>query len=153
MSTTRNKTGAVQDQMLETVELGQKAVLDGVRTWAETVQKLIPETPSASWNKELPSLEEAIDNAFDFASKLIDTQRQFAKDMITATEQVAHRTNGIATEANREASTAAPIPKRTAAKKQPSAKKRTAAKKQPSAKKRTAAKKQPSAKKRTAAKR
>ena len=94
MSTTTEVTGAVQDQMLETFEFGQKAVLEGVRTWAGTVQKLIPEAPSASWNKELPSLEETVDNAFDFASKLIDTQRQFAKDMIETDTVVMRSVTG-----------------------------------------------------------
>jgi hypothetical protein len=135
-----------QDQMLETFEFGQKAVLEGVRTWAGTVQKLIPEAPSASWNKELPSLEETVDNAFDFASKLIDTQRQFAKDMIAATQPVARRTNGTATEASRGASADGPTQKRPAAKKQSSAKKT-------SARKKTAARKKTPARKKTAAKR
>jgi hypothetical protein len=106
MSATTEVTGAVQDQMLETIELGQKAVLEGVRTWTETVEKLIPEAPSASWSKELPSLEETVDSAFDFASKVIDSQRRFAKEMIVATQPVARQANRTASVAGRQASEA-----------------------------------------------
>ena len=115
-TTTTGVTGAVQDQVLETIELGQKAVLEGVRTWAGTVQKLIPEAPSASWNKELPSLEDTVDNAFDFASKLIDSQRQFAKDVIAATRPVARRTTEGVSEAADQATASVPYVKETATK-------------------------------------
>jgi len=107
MSATTDVTGAVQDQVLESIELGQKAVLEGVRTWTETVEKLIPEAPSASWSKEFPSLEETVDSAFDFASKVIDSQRRFAKEMIVATQPVARQANRTTSVAGRQASEAA----------------------------------------------
>ena len=115
-TTTTGVTGAVQEQVLETIELGHKAVLEGVRTWAETVNKLIPEVPAASWNKELPSLEDTVDNAFDFASKLIDSQRQFAKDVIAATRPVARRTTEGVSEAADQATASVPYVKETATK-------------------------------------
>jgi hypothetical protein len=110
MATTTETTGAVQEQLLESIELGQRAVLEGVRTWTETVQKFIPEAPSASWSKDLPSLEETVDSAFDFASKVIDSQRRFAKEILAATQPVIRQGERLRAETSRQTSEAAPKP-------------------------------------------
>jgi hypothetical protein len=110
MATTTETTGAVQKQLLESIELGQRAVLEGVRTWTETVQRYIPEAPSASWTRDLPSLEETVDSAFDFASQVIDSQRRFAKEILAATQPVIRQADRVGSETGRQASEAASKP-------------------------------------------
>jgi hypothetical protein len=92
MSVTTAVTRGAQEQMLESIELTQKAALEGFKVWADAVEKTIPETPSAAnvWN-EWPSVEESIDNAYDFAGKLLANQRAFTKSVLQTTRPVAKR--------------------------------------------------------------
>ena len=80
-------SAATQEQVLKAIEATQAAVLDGVRTWSKTMESVIP----ASMPKfdipgveALPSPKEAIAIGFDFAEKLMSTQKSFAEQLMTA---------------------------------------------------------------------
>lgn len=91
MSVTTDVTRGTQEQMLESIELTQKAALEGFKVWADAVEKMIPETPNPTvWN-EWPSVEESLDNAFDFAGKLLANQQAFTKSVLQTTRPVAKR--------------------------------------------------------------
>ena len=80
-------SAATQDQVLKAIEATQAAVLDGVRTWSKTVESVIPanlpkfDIPGID---ALPSPQEAIALGFDFAEKLLSTQKTFADQLLAA---------------------------------------------------------------------
>jgi hypothetical protein len=80
-------SAATQEQVLKAIEATQAAVLDGVRTWSKTMESVIPaslpkfDIPGV---EALPSPKEAIAIGFDFAEKLMSTQKSFAEQLVTA---------------------------------------------------------------------
>ena len=120
MSVTTDVTRGAQEQLLESIELTQKAALEGFKVWAEAVDKVIPETPAGKFWDEWPSVEESIDNVFDFAGKLLANQRAFTKSILQTTRPVAKRAAEEAsstpkrTAAPRTAEASSSTPKRTA---------------------------------------
>ena len=77
--------------MLESIELTQKAAIEGFKVWADAVEKMVPEAPATKFWNEWPSVEESVDNAFDFAGKLLANQRAFTKSILQTTRPVAKR--------------------------------------------------------------
>ncbi len=58
---------------------GQEAMSGAVRTWAETVQRL-----SGQAGASTPDVSAVVDNAFDFAERVLATQREFTKSVLQA---------------------------------------------------------------------
>jgi hypothetical protein len=88
MTDTRTAVQDVQDEILKTVRKSQEAVLDAIRTWADTVQSITPKLPTVSvpFVDKLPKPEEVVGGAYDFAEQLLAGQRKFAEDVLKATE-------------------------------------------------------------------
>jgi hypothetical protein len=82
-TTLNDATRVAQDQFLAAVRQSQQAVVDSVAAWASAVKEITPATPIATPD-EFPKPSDVIDNAFDFAQKLLDAQRDFAQHVITA---------------------------------------------------------------------
>ena len=97
-STLTETTKASQDQILRTVKQSQQAVVDAVAAWAKAVESIVPPTPSIPAADELPKPEAVIDNAFDFASKLLDAQHEFARSVIQAAAPVLDKDKGTSTD-------------------------------------------------------
>lgn len=76
----------VDQQVLDAVKSNQAAVVDAVRTWAESVQKLIPDVDAASvpGADALPSPADLVDRAYEFASELLAAQRDFTHELLAA---------------------------------------------------------------------
>ena len=80
-------SAATQEQVLKAIEATQAAVLDGVRTWSKTVESVIPanlpkfDVPGV---EALPSPKEAVALGFEFAEKLLSSQKSFADQLVTA---------------------------------------------------------------------
>jgi AbrB family looped-hinge helix DNA binding protein len=76
-STTGQK---LQDEMLKTVRKSQEAVIDAIRTWADTVQSIMPKLPGvdAPTSEKSPRPEEVVASAHDFAEQLLSSQRTFS---------------------------------------------------------------------------
>ena len=91
-STLTETTKASQDQILKTVKQSQQAVVEAVAAWAKAVESIAPPVPTMPVADELPRPEAFIDNAFDFASKLLDTQHKFAINVLQAASPVAEKT-------------------------------------------------------------
>jgi microcompartment protein CcmL/EutN len=83
-STLDDTTRAAQDQFLGAVRQGQQAVVDAVAACATAVKELTPSIPTVPSSTEIPRPQEIVDNAFDFAQKLLDAQRDFAHNVISA---------------------------------------------------------------------
>ena len=73
MSETRNAAQDLQDEILKTVRKSQEAVIDAIRTWADTVQSIAPKLPNVSMPlaDKLPKPEEVVASAYDFAEQLL----------------------------------------------------------------------------------
>jgi hypothetical protein len=99
VSTVQEIGQKVQEQTLEAVRKTQDAAVDAVTAWAETANKVTPqmtdfvkgyEMPGYNGvTKDLPSAAEVIDSNFDFAQKILNSQREFAHRIVAATKQAA----------------------------------------------------------------
>ena len=90
MPTEKDPTQELQTQVLDGIRKSQEAVIDGMRTWAETIQQLVPGTTQAAMpgTDQLPTPAEVVDSVFDFAAQLLDAQRQLAHSVLGATTAV-----------------------------------------------------------------
>ena len=70
----------VQDELLKVIRTSQETVVEAVKTWVETVKAVTPKVPSAQLPlaEKLPKPQDIVTNAYDFAEKLLSSQRQFA---------------------------------------------------------------------------
>jgi hypothetical protein len=87
MTTPIDATRSAQDQFFVTVRQSQQAVVDAVAAWASAAKEITPSVPVPT-SDDLPKPGEVIDNAFDFAQKLLDAQRDFAHNVISAASPV-----------------------------------------------------------------
>ena len=87
MAATRTPGQQVQDDILETVQMSQAAVLDAIKAWTDAVQSITPDFPAANlpFADKLPKPEEVVASAYDFAEQLLAGQRKFAEEVLKAT--------------------------------------------------------------------
>src|SRR5215467_3419174 len=88
MTETRNVGQDVQAEILKTVRRSQEAVIEAIRTWADTVRAITLPLPEVNlpFSDKLPKPEELVENAYDFAEKMLASQRMFAEDVLQSTE-------------------------------------------------------------------
>jgi hypothetical protein len=88
MTETRNVGQDVQAEILKTVRRSQEAVIEAIKTWADTVRSITLPLPEMNvpFSDKMPKPEELIENAYDFAEKMLANQRKFAEDVLHATE-------------------------------------------------------------------
>lgn len=84
-------TESVQTQVLDLLSKAQDATIDGVRTLAETVEGFVPELPPLPFADRIPEPSTLVDDAFDFAAKLLDSQRRFAQELFAAAAPVTSK--------------------------------------------------------------
>ena len=94
-----------QEQFLETVRQSQKAVVDAVGAWAKAVERT-PAPPNGA-KGDMPSADAVVDNVFDFAEQMLAAQREFARNLIKATQPAVQRTQANAHAATKSAGKAA----------------------------------------------
>ncbi|HEY3732668.1 MAG TPA: hypothetical protein VGL63_02025 [Streptosporangiaceae bacterium] len=77
----------LQEEFLSAVRNSQNAVLDAIETWASTVRQITPSVPELNvpFAEKLPKPQDLVSNAYDFAEKLLASQRKFAEDVLEAT--------------------------------------------------------------------
>ena len=100
MATGTSGAEEFQGQFLDAVRKSQEAVIDGLRSWTETVQQFLPQQPQrGSWPQAqgLPTTAELVDSVFDFAAQLLTVQREFTKHMLRAARTAAGHVGGQAT--------------------------------------------------------
>ena len=88
-STVQRKT---QEQVLQSVKESQKTVLEAVSSWADVAGRSTGSIPSLP--KDLPSVKVIVEDAFDFAAKLLETQRQFAVGVLGAVTPIVEKAAG-----------------------------------------------------------
>jgi hypothetical protein len=93
MPTEQDPTQELQAQVLDGIRKSQEAVIDGMRTWAETIQQLVPGTAQAAvpGTGQLPTPAEVVDSVFDFAAQLLNAQRELAHSVLGATTAIGRQ--------------------------------------------------------------
>jgi hypothetical protein len=93
MADVKDSTEELQTQVLDGIRKSQEAVIEGMRSWAETVQQLVPGTAQTAWarTEDLPTPTEVVDSVFDFAAQLLNAQRELAHSVLGATASIGER--------------------------------------------------------------
>lgn len=87
--TTIDRTADLSDEVLAEVESGQRAAIQAVRKFVDTVDRALPP------HDEGPSRrEEVIDAAMEMADRLVHTQYEFLRKVVRSTGKSLGRTNG-----------------------------------------------------------
>ena len=76
----------LQDQFLSIVRKSQEMALDAIRAMVDTVQTITPRIPSVDvpFADKLPKPQDVVASGYDFAEKLLSTQRKFADEVVKA---------------------------------------------------------------------
>jgi hypothetical protein len=83
MATALETTKQIQDQVLASMEQGQKAAIDAVRTWAETVETTFSKLPELVFaDPAKPS--ELLENTYSFTERVFNSNREFATRVFEA---------------------------------------------------------------------
>jgi hypothetical protein len=82
-----NVAQELTNEILNTISKSQAAVVDAIETWASAVQSIKPELPDVNlpFADKLPSPQQVVASAYDFAEQLLASQRKFAEDVLSAT--------------------------------------------------------------------
>ena len=77
----------LQDQFLSMVRKGQEIALDVIKSMVDSVQTITPNIPSfdVPFADKLPKPQDVVASGYDFAEKLLSSQRQFADEVVKAT--------------------------------------------------------------------
>ena len=84
-TTTKTAADDLQGQVLDTIRKGQEAVVDGLRSWTEAAEQLVPRTVAWPGADRYPSPAEFLDTTYDFAFELLKAQRDFFHKAIEVT--------------------------------------------------------------------
>jgi hypothetical protein len=82
-----NVAQELTNEVLNTISKSQAAVVDAIETWASAVQSIKPDLPDVNlpFADKLPTPHDVVAGAYDFAEKLLASQRKFAEDLLKAT--------------------------------------------------------------------
>jgi hypothetical protein len=83
MPTITESTTAAQEQILEGVVQSQQAVLEATRNWIKSTEGYAPAAPVVELPADTPEPREVVKNAYDFAEKLLASQRKFSEELIS----------------------------------------------------------------------
>ena len=85
-----------QEKTLSALRQSQTAAADVVGTWAKAVENTSKDLPAIPVADALPTPEEIIKTSYDFASKVLEAQRQFSLELVKAVAP-AIKTTKVAT--------------------------------------------------------
>ena len=85
-STSTSTQQELQDQFLSMVRKGQEIALDVIKSMVDTIQTITPNIPSfdVPFADRLPKPQDVVAGGYDFAEKLLSSQRQFADEVVKA---------------------------------------------------------------------
>ena len=68
------------------VRKGQEIALDAIKTMVDTVQTITPKIPAVDlpFAERLPKPHDVVASGYDFAEKLLTSQRKFADEVVKA---------------------------------------------------------------------
>lgn len=82
MPTPVQATTAIQDKIYASIQVSQKAVIDSVRSWADTIEAVSSTLPQLAPTDSKPS--EVLETTLDFNKKVLASQREFASKVYEA---------------------------------------------------------------------
>jgi hypothetical protein len=90
MPSTTSTQAELQDQFLSIVTKGQEITLDAIKTLVDTIQSVTPKLPSVDlpFADQLPKPQEVVASGYEFAEKLLSSQRKFANEVVKTTSQL-----------------------------------------------------------------
>jgi hypothetical protein len=88
-STAVDRTTKLSEEVLESVEAGQRAAIEAVRKFAETVDKALPARGGGRSRRE-----EIVDSALEMADRLVHTQYDFIRKVIDSAGKSMGGTGG-----------------------------------------------------------
>ena len=76
----------LQDQFLSIVSKSQEMALDAIKSIVDTVQTITPKIPAVDmpFADRLPKPQDVVASGYDFAEKLLSSQRKFADEVVKA---------------------------------------------------------------------
>ena len=76
----------LQDQFLSIVRKSQEMALDVIKSMVDSVQTITPKIPSVDvpFADRLPKPQDVVAGGYDFAEKLLCSQRKFADEVVKA---------------------------------------------------------------------
>jgi hypothetical protein len=82
-----NVAQELTNEVLNTITKSQAAVVDAIETWASAVQSIKPDLPEVNlpFADKLPTPQDVVASAYNFAEQLLASQRKFAEDLLKAT--------------------------------------------------------------------
>ncbi|MGH9265436.1 MAG: hypothetical protein ACRD1D_12175 [Acidimicrobiales bacterium] len=83
MPTATETTTAIQDKVFAGMQASQKAAVESVRSWAETVESVYSKLPELAFSTPVPP-SQVLENAFGFTEKLLANQREFLNQLLEA---------------------------------------------------------------------
>jgi hypothetical protein len=83
-----NPAQQMQDEFLSATRKSQEILLQAIKTWVDSAQALTPKVPSVKlpFADQLPKPEDLVSGTYDFAEQVLANQRQFAEEILKATE-------------------------------------------------------------------
>ena len=86
MPSTTTTQQELQDQFLSMVRKGQEIALDVIKSMVDTIQTITPNIPSfdVPFADRLPKPQDVVAGGYDFAEKLLSSQRKFADEVVKA---------------------------------------------------------------------
>jgi len=87
MASTTSTQQELQDQFLSIVRKSQEIALDAIKSMVDSVQTITPKIPvvDVPFADKLPKPQDVVARGYDFAEKLLSSQRQFADEVVKAT--------------------------------------------------------------------
>ena len=86
MASTTTTQQELQDQFLSIVTKSQEMALDAIKSMVDTVQTITPRIPAVDvpFGDRLPKPQDVVASGYDFAQKLLTSQRKFADEVVKA---------------------------------------------------------------------
>lgn len=84
MSSAVETTTAIQDKLLESMQVGQKAMVDVVRSWAEIMETVAAKLPELASTDSPAKPGQFLETALGFTEKVMNSQREFLGQVFEA---------------------------------------------------------------------
>jgi len=83
-----DRTTKLSDELLESVEAGQRAAIDAVHKFVDTVDRTLPHGESPSRRQEV------VDSALEMADRLVHTQYDFIRKVVDSAGKTLRGSSG-----------------------------------------------------------
>jgi hypothetical protein len=86
-STSTSTQQELQDQFLSIVRKSQEIALEAIKSIVDSAATIAPKLPSVDlpFADRLPKPQDVVAGGYDFAEKLLSSQRKFANEVVKAT--------------------------------------------------------------------